>query len=121
MRYHTTELVQQELNKYGINTTVRIPSDLYPIEHVWSWLSGEIANAEVVDEHDLINQAEAVWNDLTVIMCNNYITHMNTVTQTIVDAMITIVVSLQRYVHCKTDRYLWSRPSITHCHTFMVH
>ena len=86
VRYHTTELVQQELHKHGINTIVRIPPDLYPIEHVWSKLSGEIAKAEVVDGHDLINQAEAVWNDLTVIMCNNCIIHMNTVTQTIVDA-----------------------------------
>ena len=44
------------------------------------------AKAEVVDGHDLINQAEAVWNDPTVIMCNNCISHMNNVTQTVDDA-----------------------------------
>ena len=76
------------MSKHGINTTVRKPPhspDLYPIEH-HSWLSGDIARAEVVDEHDLINQAEAIWNDRTVIMCNNYISYMNTVAQSIADA-----------------------------------
>ena len=68
VRCHTTELLQQELNKHGTNTIVSISPyspDLYPIEHVWSCLSGEID--KVVDEHDLINQVEAVWNDLTCV------------------------------------------------------
>ena len=77
------------MNKHVINSTARIPPyspELFPIKHTWTWLSGEIVKVEVVDEHDLINQAEAIWNDPTLMMCKNYITHLNTVTRTIVDA-----------------------------------
>ena len=63
-------------------------------------MSGEIAKAYVVDEHVLINQADAVWNDPTVSMCNNYIIYMNTVTQTILDVNDSRVCTECNLFHC---------------------